>query len=129
MTGPRSQIGPSSRRPPQRFTPPPPPGAGSAQGKPDIDLPPLPSLTFGAPPGRAPGTRRPPPAQGGIRGVGVPPEIRRRVPGAIKAAPGTPQVVDRIRDTLGKAQRTLLASQRKLEQSVAALRSQLSSRQ
>jgi hypothetical protein len=63
-----------------------------------------------------------------MRGVAEPPEIRRRNPGAVRSAPGAADVEDRIRRTLGEAQRKLLASKRKLEASVAALRIKLATR-
>ena len=66
--------------------------------------PPLPSINVGHHSRRPPpGVTRPPPRTGGIRGVGAPPELRRRL-GAVRAAPGAPDVAERIRDALRIAQ-------------------------
>ena len=121
----------SSRRPIPRAAPLPPPGAGSAL--PDESTggrgPALPVGRFGGSPGLPPGATRPAPRLGGIRGLAVPPEIRRRVPGAARAAPGAAIAAARIRLAIRKAQRKLLQSQRKLQSSVDAVRAQLASRQ
>jgi hypothetical protein len=63
-----------------------------------------------------------------MRGVSEPPEMRRRVPGAVRAAPGATDAADLIRLALRKAQGKLLDSQRNLQSSVAALRAKLASR-
>ena len=132
----------SPRRPVQPFVPAPPPGVGASRpdappagGRARQDapsglraLPPLPKNTFGIAPRRSPGAMRPAPKLGGISGVAVPPEIRRRVKGAVRAAPGAAQAADQIRAALRKAQVKLLGSQQKLQGSVAALRALLKSR-
>ena len=90
--------------------------------------PPLPDARLGAPPGgRPPAASRPAPGRGGIKGVGVPPELRRRN-GEVRSAPGAAAVADRIRLSLRKAQQKLLDSQRELESSANELRSVLSRR-
>lgn len=115
------------RHPPQRFEPSPPPGArGRAdKAREPGNAPPLPSATIGAPPGAHPGVARPAPRLGGIRGVGAPPELRRRVPGAIRAAPGAPEIADRIRSVLRGAQLKLLAAHLKLQFGSAARRAEV----
>src|SRR5690242_19375068 len=91
----------------------------------NLRLPPLPACTVGAPPGRPPGATRPAPQMGGIRGVGAPPEIRRRTPGASRAASGSREVARQIRATLRKAQEKLLTGQRNLHFTTGMLRSKL----
>ena len=126
----------SSRRPPQRFAPAPTPGrvARSAGGQSPLvrlaeglGLPALPTCVVGAPMPRAPGVGRPAPRQGGIRGLAVPPELRRRA-GAVKAAQGAADIADSERLALRTAQVKLLGARQKLETVVAALRTQLESR-
>src|SRR4051794_14040751 len=79
----------------------------------------LPRTRLGTPPGRPPGIARRVPRLGRI---GVPPELRRRTPGATRSLPAAAVVSDRIRGALQKAQQKLLDSQRKLKTSVGALR-------
>ena len=90
-------------------------------------MPSLPTTTLGAPPRRPPGAIRPAPRNGGIQGMGVPPDLRRRA-GAVRAAPGAAAVVDGIRAALGKAQGKLLESQQKLQLSAVVLRAKLAAR-
>jgi hypothetical protein len=94
----------------------------------DAGLPALPTCVVGAPPPRPPGVGRPAPRLGGIRGLAVPPELRRRIPGAVRAAQGAADVAARERITLRSAQLKLLDSRDKLNATAAALRSQLASR-
>ena len=97
-----------ARRPPPRFVPPPPPGAAGADrgGAPSShDLLKLPTTK----PGRPPARRAP-----RLGGIGAPPELRRRAD-AIRAAPGARAIEERVRATLRKAQRKLLAAQRRLQ--------------
>ena len=115
-----------SRAPRQRFTPAPPPGAGARSH--DRPLPPLPVHMPGAPRTLPPGARRPAPGVGGLHGLGTPPEVRRRTPGGVKAAPGAAAATEAIRGALGKARGKLLDSQRKLRIAVLALRAQMASR-
>ena len=78
---------------------------------------------------RPPGATRPAPGVGGgLRGVAPPPEICRRVQGAMRGPPAAAHAVDRIQCTLRQAQQKLLDSQAKLLGSVASLRGQLGSR-
>lgn len=91
-------------------------------------MPALPSGAFGASPGAPPGATRPAPRQGGIHGVGVPPEILRQRPGAQRATLAGAEAAQRIRMALRKAQRKLLRSRRKLEREIAAVRANLESR-
>jgi hypothetical protein len=88
-------------------------------------FPDLPKCTVGVPPGRPPGATRPPPRLGGVRGMSVPPEIRRRTPGAVRAAPGADVVTERMRLALCKAQRKLLNAHAKLQSSATLLRAKL----
>jgi hypothetical protein len=96
----------SSRRAHQRFAPAPVPGAPSR------------------PP---PGVGRPAPRLGGFRGLAVPPELRRRIQGAVRTAAGAGDLAERERIVLRTAQRKLLDSRQKLRTIVAALRAQLTS--
>lgn len=131
---------PGSRAPVRAFVPSPPPGATApgAMMAPDLtgvrqpassngsrDMAALPTCVRGVPPGAPPAVGRPVPNRGGLRGIAVPPEVRRRTPGATRADPGAAAVADQIRKTLSGAQRKLLASQRRLQLAAAALRAQL----
>lgn len=80
---------------------------------------PLPFCNLGAPPGPAPGASHPPPEFGGIRAIGVPPELRRR---ATQARQEANEVADRIRLALHTAQLKLLYSKWKLQSAVDARR-------
>lgn len=91
-------------------------------------LPPLPVRNVGAPPGRPPGVSRPAPRMGGLGGLAVPPEIRRRVAGAKRAAPGAAQAAERLRLALRKPQRKLLDARQQLRWNLAAVRAQLVAR-
>ena len=120
----------SSRRLVQRITPSPPPSArsgrllaGSIKPNESTRTPALPTCKVGAPPGLPPGATRPAPQLGGIRGVGVPPELRRRIPGASRAAAGAAEVAEHERVALQGAQQKLFDARRKLLSSVTALRS------
>jgi hypothetical protein len=105
-----------TRRPPMRFVPAPPPSARRIDGAQVREhVPALPSTRIGAPTGPHPGIARPAPRLGGIRGVGAPPELRRRVPGARRVALGASDVTEHIRSALRKAQLKLLAAKQKLE--------------
>ena len=122
----------SSRRPPRRFAPAPTPGRGGAQGAlvrlaKDLGVPALPTCVLGAPMARPPGLARPAPRQGGIRGLSVPPELRRRA-GMVQAAQGATDIAERERLALRAAQIKLLDARQKLEIVAATLRSQLSLR-
>jgi hypothetical protein len=119
----------SSRRLVQRFITSPPPGAGASAPSTGHAAPPLPVCNVGAPPGAPPSLTRPAPRVGGFRGQAIPPELRRRIPGGVRSAPGAANVVRNIRLALGKAQRKLLESQLKLASSAALLRTKLTSRQ
>lgn len=65
---------------------------------------------------------------GGLRGLSVPPVLRRRMTGATRAAPGAADAAERMRLALRTAQEKLVVSQQKLQSSVAALRARLGSR-
>lgn len=135
---------PGSRAPVRAFLPSPPPGASAPGGigtvpgsagalhreapPAALDSPALPDCVRGVPPGAPPAVGRSVPNRGGLRGIAVPPELRRRIPGAGRAAPGAAEVVDQIRTTLRVAQRKLFASQRRLHLAAAALRTQLDQR-
>ena len=82
-------------------------------------MPPLPVCSVGAPPGPPPGASHPPPEFGGMRAIGVPPELRRRAAHATQEAS---DVADRIRFALRRAQLKLLYSQWKLQSAVEARR-------
>jgi hypothetical protein len=123
-----SRLKRSSRPPPRRYLASPVPGARSIdpnESRREQRLTALPTCTVGAPPGRPPGATRPAPQVGGIRGVGVPPEIRRRVPGAARAASGAADLAEQERLVLREAQGKLLNARQMLESTVALLREQL----
>jgi hypothetical protein len=94
----------------------------------DRALPPLPIRTLGTPPE----LRRP--ASGGasqlgrIRGLAVPPEIRRLDPSRTRPAPVAADVAARIRLACRKAQLRLLNSHLKIHSIAAELRARLASR-
>lgn len=94
----------------------------------DSGLPPLPTGTFGTPPGPPPGATRPPPRIGGLGGISEPPEIRRRE-GRVRVTPEAAVATEKIRAALRKAQRKLIASKQKLQSSVDDLRAKLAARQ
>ena len=116
----------ASRAPVRPFKPSPVPGGGSPNGSAGVGrLPSLPACTVGAPPGRPPGVTRPAPQLGGIRGVGIPPEMRRRIPGASRAAAGAADVSKQVHLALRKAQEKLLNGQEKLQTTTRTLRGKL----
>jgi hypothetical protein len=130
----RRQPG-SARRPMKPFNPSPVPGTASDRrltgqmtpnGLPGKSrLPALPVCSVGAPPRRPPGVTRPAPRVTGIRGVGISPEIRRRIPGATRAATGAADVLDQVHVALCKAQAKLLHRQQKLQVTTTSLRGKL----
>lgn len=88
----------------------------------------MPRRSSGAPPGRPPAATRPLPRSGGLGGISVPPEIRRRADNGVPSAPAAQQAEARVRVALRKARRKLLDSRQKLQSSVDALRARLASR-
>jgi len=58
----------------------------------------------------------------------VPPEIRRRIPGAVHVPPEAVDAEERIRLALLKAHRKLLDARQKLQSSVEAARAKLLAR-
>jgi hypothetical protein len=88
--------------------------------------PPLPSINVGHRARRPPpGVLRPPPRPGGIRGLGAPPELRRRL-GAVRAAPGAPDVAESIRAALRVAQKKLLDGKEKVQTTARERRAEVS---
>ena len=122
----------------RRFVPSPAPGlenrgssivrgarAATSEG---ATLPALPMCVVGAPPRSPPGVGRPAPRVGGIRGLAVPPELRRRMPGASRATPEAAGMAQRERVALLTAQRKLLDAKQKLLATAEALRTELAAR-
>jgi hypothetical protein len=60
--------------------------------------------------------------------IGIPPRLQRGFPGAVRSAPATHAITERIRQTLLKAQRKLLASRWKLQSGVLATRMRIGPR-
>jgi len=58
----------------------------------------------------------------------MPPELRRRIPDATRAAAGAADVTDQIRLALRTAQEKLLSGQQKLGTTTATLRGELAHR-
>ncbi len=88
----------------------------------------LPTCTVGSPPMHPPGSLRPPPRVGGMRDASMPPELRRRIEGAVRSTAEGAETARQIRAAIRKGQRKLRDARRKLESSAEALRAKLTSR-